>query len=214
MPGVGVLRPGSTIDGMSDAAGAAILVAAVVVAYGIGTFPTAHLVGRRLGFDPTTTGSGNPGASNTTRVGGLRAGAMVLVGDAGKGVLAAGLGMAVDGRTTAWIVGAAAVAGHMWPVSRGFRGGKGVATAAGVVLVGAPLVSLAMAAVFALVVKVVGKAAIGSLVIAVLLPVILAALDRDAVEVVTAAAIGLAIIVRHRSNIGRLWAGTESDVRP
>ena len=195
---------------MSDAP---LLAAVVVVAYVLGMFPTAQLVGRRLGFDPTTTGSGNPGASNTTRVGGMRAGATVLVGDAGKGMIAAGLGYAVDGRSTAWIVGAAAVAGHVWPVTRRFRGGKGVATAAGVAVVCAPLVSLGLAAVFGVVVKVAGKAALGSLVIAVLMPVILALLGRDPVEVVAAAAVASAIIVRHRSNIGRLLSGTESDLR-
>ena len=69
--------------------GASVLM--MLAAYLIGTFPTAHLVGRRMGFDPMAAGSGNPGASNTTRLGGAKAGAMVLLGDAGKGVVAAGL---------------------------------------------------------------------------------------------------------------------------
>ncbi|MGK2928862.1 MAG: glycerol-3-phosphate acyltransferase [Acidimicrobiales bacterium] len=192
--------------------GAAIAVA-VVVAYVIGTFPTAQLVGRRRGFDPTTTGSGNPGASNTTRVGGMRAGAQVLAGDAGKGVLAAALGYAAGGRTAAWAAGAAAVAGHMWPVTRRFRGGKGVATVAGVGLVCEPIGVALAAVVFAIVVSVGGRAALGSLVAAVLLPLTLLVLGREWVEVVIAAALGVAIIVRHRSNIGRLLSGTESRVR-
>ncbi len=198
---------------MSDLATAAVVVAAVIVAYAVGTFPTAVLVGRRMGFDPTAEGSGNPGASNTTRVGGVRAGALVLAGDAGKGMLAAGIGFAVEGRTLAWLAGCAAVAGHLWPVTRRLRGGKGVATAAGVGVVCAPLGFLALAVVFGAIVKVVGKAAVGSIVVAALIPLTLLILGQDPVDVVIGAALGLVIIVRHRTNIQRLLAGTESGVR-
>lgn len=187
--------------------GPAVLV--VVVSYVLGTFPTAQLVGRRHGFDPTTTGSGNPGASNAARLGGMRAGAAVLLGDAGKGVVAAGLGYAVDGRTLAWFAGAAAVAGHLWPVTRGLRGGKGVATAAGVALVCAPLAILPLAVLFALLVKVTGKAAIGSITLAVLLPVVVAVLGQRGIEVAVATALGLVVVVRHRSNIGDLLDGSD-----
>jgi len=184
----------------------------VLAAYALGTFPTAQLVGRRFGFDPTTTGSGNPGASNATRIGGAKAGALVLLGDAGKGALAAGVGLAVDGRMLAWLAGAAAVAGHLWPVTRGLRGGKGVATAAGAALVCAPLAFLPLAVLFAVLVKVTGRAAVGSLAIAVLLPVAVALLGRPAGEVAVAAAIGLVVVVRHRENIGRLARGEEGTV--
>ncbi len=195
---------------MSDLAAAAAVLA---VAYAVGTFPTALLVGRRMGFDPTAAGSGNPGASNTTRVGGVRAGAVVLAGDAGKGILAAGLGHAVDGRTLAWLAGCAAVAGHLWPITRRLRGGKGVATAAGVGVVCAPLGFLALALVFGVIVKLVGKAAVGSIVVAALIPVTLLLLGQEPVDVVIGAVLGLVIILRHRSNIQRLLAGTESGVR-
>lgn len=186
---------------------------AVVVGYVLGTFPTAQLVGRRLGFDPTAVGSGNPGASNAARVGGVRAGAAVLLGDAGKGAAAAGLGYLVDGRTLGWLVGAAAVAGHLWPATRRFRGGKGVATAAGVALVCAPLVALALAVLFAVLVKRFGKAAIGSIVLAVLLPVGVAAVGQRGIDVGVAAALGVVVVVRHRSNIARLIDGSESALR-
>lgn len=187
--------------------GPAVLV--VVVGYVLGTFPTAQLVGRRHGFDPTATGSGNPGASNAARLGGMRAGAVVLLGDAGKGVIAAGLGYVVDGRTLGWFAGAAAVAGHLWPATRGFRGGKGVATAAGVAVVCAPLAILPLAVLFAVLVKGTGKAAVGSITLAILLPVVVAVLGQRAVEVAVAAAIGLVVVVRHRSNIGRLLDGSD-----
>jgi len=187
-------------------------VAVVVVAYLLGTFPTALLVGRRQGFDPTAAGSGNPGASNVTRIGGARAGVLVLLGDAGKGALAAGLGFAVDGRLLAWLAGAAAVAGHLWPVTRRLRGGKGVATAAGAALVCAPLALLPLALVFAVLVKATGHAAVGSIAIAALLPLAVAAVGRPAGEVAVAAALGAVVIVRHRENIGRLRRGEEASV--
>lgn len=185
----------------------------VIVGYALGTFPSAVLVGRRLGFDPTAEGSGNPGASNTTRIGGPRAGAIVLLGDLGKGVAAAGLGLALDGPLLGWIVGSAAVAGHLWPVTRGFKGGKGVATVAGVVLVCAPVVFAGLALVFGVLVKVTGKAAVGSIVVAVLVPTAIALVGRPGAEVSIAAVIAGVVIVRHRENIARLRAGTESDVR-
>ena len=187
-------------------------VAVVLVAYLLGTFPTAHLVGRREGFDPTASGSGNPGASNVTRIGGRRAGVLVLLGDAGKGALAAGLGLAVDGRLLAWVAGAAAVAGHLWPITRRLRGGKGVATAAGATLVCAPLAFVPLAVVFAVLVKVTGHAAVGSIALAVLLPPAVAALGRPWEEVLVAAAVGLVVVVRHRENIGRLRRGEEASV--
>jgi glycerol-3-phosphate acyltransferase PlsY len=190
-----------------------LTVAVVAAGYLLGTFPTAVLVGRRHGFDPTATGSGNPGASNTARIGGMRAGAAVLVGDAGKGILAAALGYAADGRALAWFAGAAAVAGHLWPATRRFRGGKGVATAAGVALVCAPLAGLTLAVLFAVLVTLTGKAAIGSIALAVLLPAGVAVSGQRAVEIGVAAAIGLVVVARHRTNIARLLDGSESVVR-
>ncbi len=203
------MRHPRTLGGMS-----AVVAAAVVVAgYALGTFPTAVLVGRRQGFDPTTAGSGNPGASNVTRIGGARAGALVLLGDAGKGALAAGLGYAVDGRTLGWFAGAAAVAGHLWPVTRRLRGGKGVATAAGAGFVCAPIAAAAMAVLFAVLVKLSGRAAVGSIAMAALFPVGVALLGQSGVEVAVASAVAAVIIVRHRSNIQRLLTGSESRVR-
>lgn len=187
-------------------------VAVIVAGYLLGTFPTAVLVGRRHGFDPTVAGSGNPGASNATRVGGWRAGAAVLVGDAGKGVLAAALGFAADGRALGWLAGAAAVAGHVWPITRGLRGGKGVATALGVVALCAPLVAVPAVVIFGVLVKVFRIAAVGSLVVTALVPVGVAATGQSPLEVATAAGIAVAIVVRHRANIARLATGEESAV--
>src|SRR4051794_5848491 len=144
--------------------------ALVVPAYLLGTFPSAILVGRREGRDPTAEGSGNPGATNALRTMGRRAGALVLLGDAGKGALAAGLGWAIGGRAAGVACGLAAVLGHVYPATRRFRGGKGVATAAGMGIVLLPGVALAMAVLFVVVAKVTGTASAGSIAIAVGFP--------------------------------------------
>src|SRR3954451_1367031 len=85
----------------------------VPVAYFLGTFPSASLVARRRGVDVTAEGSGNPGASNTFRLLGWKAGAVVFGLDVLKGALAAGIGLAVDGHRGAYLLGAAAIVGHM-----------------------------------------------------------------------------------------------------
>src|SRR3954447_5481745 len=103
----------------------------VALGYLLGALPTALAVGRRVGRDPTLEGSGNPGASNVYRTAGAKAGAMVFAGDFLKGAIATGIGLVAADRTLAVACGAAAVLGHIAPVTRRFRGGKGVVTACG-----------------------------------------------------------------------------------
>lgn len=179
----------------------AIVVGVVAIGYLIGTFPSALLVGRRLGFDPTTAGSGNPGTSNTMRIGGRRAGLTVLAGDLGKGMVAAALGLVVGGSLVGWAAGAAAVAGHMWPATRGFRGGKGVATAAGVGLVCLPLVMIVPSVLFAVAASTTRRAAVGSIVAVVSVIPTMALIGRPGAEVVVAATTAAAIVIRHRANM-------------
>ncbi len=151
-----------------------VWIAPVVVAYLLGTVPSAHLVAGRRGLDPTKAGSGNPGATNVYRVAGRRAGLVVFAADAGKGALATGLGLLVGGRTLGVACWAAATVGHVLPLTRRFRGGKGVATAGGGSWVVFPVVALCCSVLFALVARMTGKASLGSLAIAVVLPVLVA----------------------------------------
>src|SRR6478609_7976883 len=108
---------------------------AAIPAYFLGTFPTAVLVARVGGHDVLTEGSGNPGASNVARLMGWKAGLVVLLADFAKGAIASGVGLAVAGRGGAFTLGIAAVVGHMFPVTRRLKGGKGVATAGGMLIV-------------------------------------------------------------------------------
>jgi len=112
----------------------ALVSGAIGVAYLIGTFPTASIVARRASggaVDLRTAGTGNPGSANALGVLGAKAGAAVLVGDVGKGVVACVVGGVIGGPAGAKLAGTAAVAGHCYPVWTGFAGGKGVATSVG-----------------------------------------------------------------------------------
>jgi glycerol-3-phosphate acyltransferase PlsY len=188
-------------------------VLAVVVAYLLGTAPVALLVGRKVGRDPTVEGSGNPGASNVYRTAGARAGAVVLAGDALKGAVATGLGLLAGDRTLALACGAAAIVGHVFPITRRFRGGKGVATACGMIVVLYPLLAAGGAVVWAIVAKVSGKAALASLTVAVLLPIGVAVTGRPVVEVIGVTALAALVILRHAGNIERLLSGDERSLR-
>jgi glycerol-3-phosphate acyltransferase PlsY len=181
----------------------------VVPAYLLGTVPTAILVGRRAGRDPTREGSGNPGASNAFRTMGRRAGALVLAGDVAKGAAAAALGLATGERAVGVACGLAAVVGHVYPVTRRFRGGKGVATGAGMAIVLLPGVTVVLAVVWVVVVKVLRAASAGSVVVAVGFPLGAWLVGRPPGEVVAFAAAGLLIVARHRDNLERLRRGEE-----
>ena len=191
-----------------------VWIAPVVVAYLLGTVPSAHLVAGRRGLDPTKAGSGNPGAANVYRMAGRRAGLVVFAADAGKGALATGLGLLVGGRTLGVACWAAATVGHVLPLTRRFRGGKGVATAGGGSWVVFPVVALCCSVLFALVARMTGKASLGSLAIAVVLPVLVAVFGGSAGEVLVSVGLAGMVVVRHLGNIRRLFSGAEDSWGP
>jgi glycerol-3-phosphate acyltransferase PlsY len=182
---------------------------AAIPAYLLGTFPTAILVARVGGHDVMAEGSGNPGASNVARLMGWKAGLVVLVGDLAKGAVAAGVGLAVAGRGAAFVLGILAVLGHTYPVTRHFRGGKGVATAGGMLAVLYPLIVLALAVVWFIVARVLKMASVGSMVVAVLFPVAVALAGYGGWEVGVTSALAVLVLVRHLPNLRRLVRGQE-----
>jgi acyl phosphate:glycerol-3-phosphate acyltransferase len=179
------------------------------VAYLLGTFPSASLVARSRGIDILTSGSGNPGASNITRLLGWKLGLVVLLADIGKGALAAGVGLALDGHRGAYLLGVAAVLGHVFPITRRFKGGRGVATAAGALVVVFPLVILGLGVVWIIIARGLHKASIASLVCAIAFPTIVAIRGSSWGDIAVASFLGLLVIARHFSNVRRLIRGEE-----
>ena len=136
----------------------------------------------------------------------------VLAVDVAKGALAVGLGLLVGDHTLGVIAGAAAVLGHVAPVGRRFRGGKGVATAAGASAVAFPVLSLVLGVVFVVTVAVTRRVSVGSLLLALLLPVGVALGGGSGIEVLVTAGVSLVVIARHHENIRRLIRREEAPV--
>jgi len=183
--------------------------ALIVLSYLLGTFPTAPLVAGNA----IRQGSGNPGASNAFRVAGTRAGVVVFAGDVAKGIAAVAAGDAVAGRHLAFACGAAAVVGHCFPVTRRFRGGKGVATTAGMTLVLIPVPALVAGVVWGALAKATHKASLASLVAMALLPAGAAAAGRPGWEVAAVGGVAALVVVRHAHNLSRLMHGEEQSLR-
>ncbi len=179
------------------------------IAYLLGTFPGAAIVARSGGIDITTAGSGNPGASNVARVMGTRWGVLVFVLDALKGAIPAAVGLVLDQPRITYVLVGAAVLGHMYPVTRRFQGGKGVATLGGAMIVLHLLVFTVLLAVWVVVRRTTGKASLGSLIIAVGLPVGVAVVGAPGWEVGAVAVLCVLVLLRHADNIRRLWGGRE-----
>jgi glycerol-3-phosphate acyltransferase PlsY len=182
----------------------------VPVAWLLGTFPSAQLIGRAHGRDILREGSGNPGASNVHRLLGWRSGALVLLLDFAKGALAAGAGLAIGGRAGACILGVAAVVGHTYPLYR--KGGKGVAAAGGALVVLYPVVVIGLGVFWFLIARVLHKASLASLLATTLFPGAVLVLGYDLWEVAVVGCLALLVVVRHTANIRRLFRREEIDL--
>ena len=187
-----------------------IAVVAVVAAYFIGTLPSAIIIARSKGIDITSVGSGNPGASNVARALGWKYGGMVFVLDAAKGAIP--VAIMLSDRPIAYLCGAAAIVGHIFPVTRAFKGGKGIATGGGVLLPLHPPVMIGALLTWALIAKVGKKASLASIVVVPLVMLTLAVIGTPAWEIFAFIGIGILIEIRHLSNIKRLITGTEPPV--
>lgn len=191
-----------------------LAVVGVVAAYLLGTMPSAIVVARSKGVDITTFGSGNPGASNVGRALGMKWGAVVFALDAAKGAVPVAVALvAADGRGLAYVCGAAAIVGHIFPVTRGLKGGKGIATGGGVLLPLHPPVMIGAALFWLLTAKVTKKASVASIVVVPLVMVALAVLGTPVWEIAALVGLGALIEIRHLPNIKRLITGTEHAVR-
>jgi glycerol-3-phosphate acyltransferase PlsY len=191
---------------------------ALLLAYLIGSISFAVLVSRAMGLsDPRSYGSGNPGATNVLRSGNKLAAILTLAGDAAKGAVAVLLAQAFAARFgfTGLVItcaGLAAFIGHLYPVFHRFQGGKGVATAAGVLLALSPALGLCTLGTWLLVAAITRYSSLAALLAAVCAPFFawwLSGLDAVIVPIVIMSGL---LIWRHRQNIAKLAAGTESRI--
>lgn len=185
---------------------------ALIGAYLLGSIPTSFLAGRVAGIDLRQHGSRNLGATNVWRVLGPRYAVPVGLIDVAKGTVAAVVLGSLAG-TAQWLPfasGSAAILGHVFPVFLGFKGGKGVATAAGVLLGVAPAAVGLSAMAWLTLLLITGYVSVASMIAALLFPAAAWLLrPDDSLLVVTGLAVGAFVIYTHRSNIRRLLDGTE-----
>jgi glycerol-3-phosphate acyltransferase PlsY len=185
---------------------------AIVSGYLLGSIDFGVIVPRLLGIDIYELGSGNPGTSNVYRSVGKGAAALVMLGDALKGLLAAAIGATLGGETVGMAAALAAVVGHVFPIWHAFRGGRGVATAIGAALWLAPLPGLVLAVGWAAAVAITKTASIASLIAMVLYVPAMALGGHRGTSLLLAGGIALLVILRHRGNIARIFAGAERTV--
>jgi len=203
------------------------LIVVLLLGYLVGSFPTAILAGKVLrgwDFDIRNEGSGNAGGTNVFRVLGWKPGLFVTLVDVFKGMAATLWVSAWQPFGTAYIdvtvmpilAGLAAVCGHIWTMFAGFRGGKGVGTAGGMIIALYPIAAVICLAVFVSVVYLTRYVSVGSIVAALSLPIILALMQvwfqRDIPDALFefSALVSVLIVFTHRKNIRRLIEGTEN----
>ena len=188
--------------------------ACVVLAYLLGAIPFGLILTRLAGMgDVRQIGSGNIGATNVLRTGRKGLAAATLILDAGKGAAAVALASRF-GSELAAVAALAVVFGHIFPVWLRFKGGKGVATSAGVLLAYNPPVALAAMATWLVVAIIFRYSSLAALTAAILAPLWAWLVGpRDALPIAVVAAIALLIVLRHADNVRRLARGAETKIR-
>ena len=191
---------------------------AIIAAYLIGSLSFAVIVSKYYGMDdPRTYGSGNPGATNVLRSGKKKAAALTLLGDAVKGLVAVILARCLQNAlglsdATIALVAIAALVGHMWPIFFNFKGGKGVATALGVLLALSPATALLCTLIWLVMVFGFKVSSLAALVATVCAPIFAFFMMPHASWAWAAVFIAALVLYRHKSNIQNLLQGKESKI--
>lgn len=190
----------------------------VVLAYLLGSLSFAVIVSKAMGMaDPRSYGSGNPGATNVLRSGKKKAAILTLLGDALKGLVAVLLAKyfldagSITEATVAWVA-LAVLIGHMWPVFFGFKGGKGVATAVGVLFALSWPVALICTLVWLVMAFGLKISSLAALVATVLSPVLAWVFIDEASWCWAVLIIAIMVLYRHKSNIQNLLSGKETKI--
>jgi glycerol-3-phosphate acyltransferase PlsY len=193
----------------------------ILLGYLLGSIPTGFLVGKARGVDIRSSGSGNIGATNAFRVLGKTAGTLVLLADALKGFLACflavkavapGLGLVPSSATREFLgiaAGIAAILGHNYTIWLRFKGGKGIATSAGVLIAWAPGALLVCLVLWLVVLGLSRYVSLASIAAAFCLPLAVAFLHGSQVMILITALIGALAIYKHKGNLQRLRQGSE-----
>ena len=183
----------------------------IITAYLTGSISAAIITCKVMGLsDPRTLGSNNPGATNVKRIGGNKAAAITLLGDMLKGFLPVMLALLLDSdELTIVLVAIAAFLGHLYPIFFGFKGGKGVATAFGVILAVSWPVAMAMLLTWLLIAYGLKISSFSALVTAAVAPFYFWWLEGSILLISMGTFISIMLIWRHRSNIKRLLSGEE-----
>lgn len=185
----------------------------VLLCYLIGSIPFSYLFGRIFGkVDVRSKGSGNVGATNVLRTIGVKVALAALAGDLLKGFFAAWLGFQMGGTMMLVLCPFAAVLGHCYSVFLNFRGGKGVATAAGAILFLMPEILLILLLLLILIVVLSRYVSLASITAASLFPILVIFFDRSFSNVLVSILIAILVIYKHKENIVRLRNGTEAKI--
>jgi acyl phosphate:glycerol-3-phosphate acyltransferase len=187
---------------------------AVLAAYLLGSIPFAIISSKIFGLsDPRTYGSGNPGATNVLRSGNKKAALVTLLGDALKGWLAVFMAQQMGfGNNLIGLVALAVFFGHLFPVFLKFKGGKGVATAAGVLLALDPILGLAVLGTWAFVAFAARYSSLAAVLAAALAPVYQVLMHGGNGQTLVVGILAIALIGKHWQNIQRLMAGQETKI--
>lgn len=191
-----------------------LFVIAIAVAYVIGSMPFAVIVSKAFGLaDPRTFGSGNPGATNVLRTGNKWAAFLTLFGDAAKGAIAIGvavlIGLPAD--LLGWI-GLIAFLGHVYPITLGFKGGKGVSTSAGVLLALYWPLGLATLATWLFMALTLRYSSLSAITAALLTPAYAIFMGLPTPVIVPITLMVAILLIKHAGNLRRLLAGQESKI--
>lgn len=196
-----------------------MIVLIILTAYLLGSLSFAVILSRLAGMpDPRSYGSGNPGATNVLRSGKKTVAALTLLGDGLKGALAVWLTQALAGPLNlapgiAALAGLAAFIGHLWPIFFRFQGGKGVATALGLILALNPVLGLITLLIWLVVFMISRISSLSALTAAIGAPIAAYALAANSTEIGALIVLAGLILWRHKANIGRLIKGEEGNFR-
>lgn len=191
-----------------------LLLSAAIVAYLIGCIPFAVVVSKAFGLaDPRSFGSGNPGATNVLRTGNKLAALLTLLGDAAKGAIAIGAAAAlgVPSDLFGWI-GLVAFLGHVFPITLGFKGGKGVSTSAGVLLALYWPLGLATLGTWLFMAFTFRYSSLSAITAALMAPVFAVAMGLPTSVVVPVTIMATILLIKHAGNLRRLMAGQETKI--